>query len=53
MNDEIIRRLEESFTRGDLVRTVEQTIRATLTPPSAGYTASKGHPPRPIKREDI
>jgi hypothetical protein len=49
MNEEIIRRLEESFTRDDLVRTVEQTIQATLTPPSAGYTSSSGYPPEPVK----
>jgi hypothetical protein len=53
MNEEIIRRLEESFTGEDLtkklVRTVEQTIQATITPPSAGYTSSSGHPPRPVK----
>jgi hypothetical protein len=49
MNDEIIHRLEESFMRDDLVRTVEQTIQATLTPPSAGYTPSSGYPPKPLK----
>jgi hypothetical protein len=65
MNDEIIRRLEESFTRDDLVKTVEQTISftrdnlvktveqtitATLTSPMVGYTASSGYPPRPVEQ---
>jgi hypothetical protein len=61
MNDEIIRRLEQSFTGedlvrtvgDDLVRTVKETIQATLTPPSAGYTAGTGYPPRPVKGDDI
>jgi Arc-like DNA binding domain len=51
MNEEIIRRLEQSFTGDDLVKTVKETIQASITPPSAGYTASAGYPPDPIKPE--
>jgi hypothetical protein len=56
MNEEIIRRLEESFTMGDLtktlVRTVEKTIQATITSSGAGYTPSTGYPPHPVKPEN-
>jgi hypothetical protein len=53
MNEEIIRRLEESFTGGDLTKTlvkaVEDKIQATITSASAGYTSGSGYPPRPVK----
>jgi Arc-like DNA binding domain len=56
MNEEIIRRLEESFTMGDLtktlVKTVEKTIQATITSSGAGYTPSTGYPPHPVKPEN-
>jgi hypothetical protein len=49
MNDEIIRRLEDSFRDGDILTTVKQTIQATLSPTGAGYTSGSGHVPEPKK----